>query len=449
MDFFTALSTEDMDTGVNTPLDVTAVIDADTASAEALDMVVDINKDINLMNQGTLATEHLEVQARNAEAILANPQGVNANVVALSIESFAQTAATLGFSPERADVPVLATEAIDNNPVSAMTLSQEGIKEFFKKIIDGIKKIFKKIGVSIKKLVTKLVVMTTGTEKAAIALKKKLKESKASGGEDISESDKTKIAKLSAGSHAVVQATSYSNSALTETLDYATTTVSMSTFLENVVKKMHTTDTFNGTDAGALSKTRVIEAINTVKAASIGDIDENLKDLGLDTDNSTSDFIFIPLRADNTTISGIKVELEPEKTKGDDSVTVKFTGFKSKMTPTYIDKISDGVKQLSSKEVSDLCDAAKTGAGASPKMLNKAISFMDNFDKELDKVSKSVLDNDKITDKDYKTRTELTKTTLAGLKLGGTSAILDTILGQVALCKCTLAVAKIQAKKHL
>jgi len=444
MDFFTALSTEDMDTGVSAPLDVTAVIDADTASAEALDMVVDINQDINSMNAGTLATEHLEVQARNAEAILANPQGVNANVVALSIESFTQTAAALGFSPEQANVPVLATEAIDNNPVSAMTLSQEGIKDFFKKIIDGIKKIFKKIGVSIKKLVTKLVVMTAGTEKAAIALKKKLKESKATGGEDISESDKTKIAKLSAGAHAVSSATKYNASTLAAIMVKAGVTVTMDEFMAFI----KSTSGWSYFDEKTIQYGSAAASANKLIEKSIGDISKILGDLGLDTDNSTNDFFYIPLRADNTNISGIKIELEREKGDKTDTPIIKYTGFKSKMTPTYVDGLSDGITQLGSKEVMTLCDSIKTAAGGTPKMLNKSLSFIDNFDKELDKISKGT-ESDKSASKNTKERMTAVKGALSGIKLGGTSAILDTVLGQVAICKCALGVAKIQAKKHL
>jgi len=423
MDFFTTLSTEDMSTGAtSSALDVSAVIDADTASSEAMDMVVDIENDINNMNAATLATEHLEAQARNAEAMMQDPQGINANVAKLSFESIEQTASALGFPMEATGVHVSSSESIDNDPVSAMTLSQEGIKEFFKKIIDGIKKIFKKIVVSIKRLVVKLLVTIDGTEKSALALAKKLKESKATGGEDISESDKTKIAKLLGSS--IVLGGDTDPSGNTQVSDFTTK-----------VK-----DTFG--DKAEKSAIKVIAAFKAFM-----NLENNLDDFGLTKENSTGETIFIPFKYTGSTVSGAKI-LVRESKDAKKFAEVEFSAFKGKLSATVIDNLADKVKQSGSS--ADLQKQLKTIAGFAGKgkaFFNSQMSLIDNLEKDLDKM----LPED-AKGKGAKAANEVAATFkgyVSGIKVAGTSLLLDSVLHYVGTQRNSLAVVKIQAKKFL
>jgi len=420
MSFYGALSTEDYDTNTGAPLDVSAVIDADTASSEAIDMVVDIENDINSMGQATLASEHLRVQARTAEAILANPQGINANVAKLSFESIEQTASALGFPMEATGVHVASTESIDSDPVSAMTLSQEGIKEFFKKIIDGIKKIFKKIAVSIKKLVVKLLVAMDGTEKSAIALAKKLKESKASGGEDISESDKTKIAKLS-GSAITLTGETGTGASKNGVTNFTSTIAS----------------TFNTADVKDVAK--IAAAFKTFLT-----LEKTLDKFGLDTDSTSGTVIFIPFKYTGAGVSGVKIIIR-EAGKDDNFADTEFSPFKGKLSATAIDDIADKIKQeSSSKTLQTNLKAIAQAASKGKAFLNSGLSLIDNIDKDLDKAMPEIDGED--TANEIKASF---KSTVSGLKVAGTSLVLDMVLHYVGTQRNNLAIAKIQANKFL
>ena len=146
-------------------------IGAEEAYADALSIEASIEADLGAMAQATVAADRIEAQVAHEELLLATPEKINVGCVALSQEALSTTAMLLG-APADALAAAVSLEAAESNPVSAMQVSQEGAKDFLKKVIESIKAIFRKVMNSAKKLYVKLVVAMDGTSKSAIKLKK-------------------------------------------------------------------------------------------------------------------------------------------------------------------------------------------------------------------------------------------------------------------------------------
>jgi len=151
--------------------DVTeAIIAGDLAYADAMELGAEAQLDADAMfalNNSIVAVESIR---ENNERLIASGNVTSDNVV-LSQESIAAVATILD-----GEVPTISHEDIDNSPMTSLTISNEGVKDFLTKLYASIKLLFKKIGNSIKKIVVKLVVAMNGVEKAAKKLKDSLKE---------------------------------------------------------------------------------------------------------------------------------------------------------------------------------------------------------------------------------------------------------------------------------
>lgn len=176
---FGRLSVEDHKDVQVEALSIEEEILADEAAVEASAIVAEIEKDLDAVATMEVAVESLEGQIANMDALASKPESVTGSVVQMSIESLASTAALLGAGQEDLDSRYqVSVEAAEANPVSSLEVSNEGAKEFLKKVIASIKAIIAKVMNSAKKLFTKLVVAMDGTANKAKKLTKSVDQLK-------------------------------------------------------------------------------------------------------------------------------------------------------------------------------------------------------------------------------------------------------------------------------
>jgi predicted transcriptional regulator len=452
---FATLSREDF-VDPNTETDLTTiepeqVIDDTEATDELNEIHAEVKQDILTADDSEEVIYELQDKIVENEKLLETPEVVSSGSVVVAQESLKRSARILGVSVAAVSGLFPSNEAVNEDPVFALKISNESAREFIQGIVEKLKVLFERIKLAIKKLYTKLVVITSFAEKKAISLKSVVKNVKGTP-TDLTAQDIKYISNI-LGVVIAVNHGNFSGDVSGIVGQYLSTVTN-----SNTINKM------TANTAAVIKSITDLNAKPTIDIKDIYTVDDMIlktcdgktyanamlekltnslmenKMFNIEGDKTNSALVsVIPIRFDGITIDGIgiisntKIDVKDAK---DLMTSTSIRIVKATLSPVIIDKFSihAPTKEVLSKVLDNVINASKQTKSFSTNML----ANIDKIDHDISK-----LYNLELTPE----LKDITRRTITTTRLVATHAVLNGVLGQVAATKAVLSYCNLCVKK--